>query len=87
MKAFFLAMTLYPEVQRRAQAEIDTVIGHSRLPDISDIQSLPYIEAVLMESMRWKQINVLGLPHQSIAADEFRGYHLPAGSMIVPNIW
>ena len=73
MKVFFLAMTLYPEVQRRAQAEIDTVIGHSRLPDISDIQSLPYIEAVLMESMRWKQINVLGLPHQSIAADEFGG--------------
>ncbi|RPD54265.1 cytochrome P450 [Lentinus tigrinus ALCF2SS1-6] len=86
-KVFFLAMTLYPEVQQRAQAELDAVIGPERLPSISDLPSLPYIEAILMESMRWKQINVLGFPHQSLTDDEYNGYHIPAGSMIIPNVW
>ncbi|KAI0683658.1 cytochrome P450 [Cerioporus squamosus] len=86
-KVFFLAMTLYPEVQKRAQADLDAIVGPDRLPCMNDMPSLPYIEAVLMESMRWKQINVLGFPHQSVADDEYDGYTIPAGSMIVPNVW
>ena len=55
-----LAMTLYPEVQARAQEEIDRVVGHDRLPDFSDRDNLPYVEAILMETLRWHPITPLG---------------------------
>ena len=52
MQALFLAMALYPKVQKEAQAEIDTVVGPHRFPDIEDRPSLPYINAVVKELMR-----------------------------------
>ena len=58
--AFMLAMTLYPDVQRRAQAEIDDVVGHLRLPKFSDRVRLPYIEAIVKEVVRWRPIDPLG---------------------------
>lgn len=51
---FLLAMTLYPEVQARAHAEIDRVIGN-RLPTAADRDSLPYLNAVISETLRWHQ--------------------------------
>ena len=53
-------MVLYPEVQKKAQAEIDTVIGPNRLPDFGDRPSLPYINAVVKEVMRWHLVTPLG---------------------------
>jgi cytochrome P450 len=50
--SFFLAMTLYPEIQKRAQEEIDLVIG-DRLPCIADRERLPYTEALMAEILRW----------------------------------
>ena len=58
---FILAMTLYPEVQRKAQAEIDQIVGNSRLPDFSDEAVLPYVQAVLKEVLRWHPVTPLGL--------------------------
>ena len=46
-------MALYPEVQKKAQAEIDSMVGPHRLPDFEDRPSLPYIDAIVKESMRW----------------------------------
>ena len=54
-------MTLYPEVQRKAQAEIDQIVGNSRLPDFSDEVTLPYVQAVLKEVLRWHPVTPLGL--------------------------
>ncbi|KAI0037869.1 cytochrome P450, partial [Auriscalpium vulgare] len=48
-RTFFLMLALYPDVQTRAQAEIDAVIGRERLPSFSDRASLPYIEAMCKE--------------------------------------
>ena len=53
-------MALYPEVQKKAQAEIDTIIGPNRLPDFHDRPSLPYINAVIKESARWNVVLPLG---------------------------
>ena len=53
-------MALYPEVQKKAQAEIDAVVGPDRLPEFEDRPSLPYINAVIKESMRWKLVTPLG---------------------------
>ena len=55
-------MALYPEVQKKAQAEIDAVVGPNRLPDFHDRPSLPYINAVVKESSRWNLVVPLGRP-------------------------
>jgi hypothetical protein len=55
-----LALTLYPEIQRKVQAEIDQIVGNSRLPDFSDEAALPYVQAVLKEVLRWHPVAPLG---------------------------
>ncbi|KAG1719246.1 cytochrome P450 [Suillus paluster] len=60
LMAFAFAMMSYPDVQRRAQAEIDSVVGRDRLPTFEDRASLPYVESVLRETWRWHPIVPLG---------------------------
>jgi len=61
VQSFFLAMALYPEVQKKAQTEINTVIGNNQLPDFSDRDALPYTNAIVKEAMRWQPVTPLGL--------------------------
>ncbi|KAG8770361.1 hypothetical protein FRC12_004305 [Ceratobasidium sp. 428] len=63
ISTFFIAMIYYPKVQAIAQAEIDRVIGQDRLPTYSDRSSLPYIEALYKEVLRWRPVGPLGVPH------------------------
>lgn len=65
---FFLAMTRNPEVQKRAQREIDAVIGSDRLPTIADRDSLPYIRALVSEVFRWHPIAPIGTQAQQVVA-------------------
>ena len=60
VQTLFLAMALYPEAQKKAQAEIDTVVGSDRLPDFQDRPSLPYINAIVKELTRWNSVTPLG---------------------------
>ena len=60
LHSFVLAMVLYPEVQRKAQAEIDSVVGKDRLPDFGDQPLLPYVTAILEEALRWHPVVPLG---------------------------
>lgn len=53
-------MVLYPEVQKKAQAEIDGIIALNRLPTWEDRESLPYIDAICRELLRWQPITPLG---------------------------
>jgi cytochrome P450 len=53
-------MVLYPEVQKRAQEEIDSVLGHGHLPQFGDEDALPYVKAVLHEVLRWNPPAPLG---------------------------
>jgi len=57
---FLLAMVLHPEVQAKAQAEIDRVVGKNRLPDFDDRSALPYLDAVLRETLRWHPVAPMG---------------------------
>ena len=54
-------MVLYPDVQAKAQRYIDAAIGEGRLPDYNDRESLPYIEAIVNEVLRWKPVVPLGM--------------------------
>ncbi|KAH9983873.1 cytochrome P450 [Russula vinacea] len=87
LEIFILAMTLYPEVQRKAQAEIDSVVGNSRLPDYSDQDALPYIQAVLKEVLRWHPVTPLSIFHKVTMSDVYEGHFIPAGSTVIPNVW
>ncbi|EJF60847.1 cytochrome P450 [Dichomitus squalens LYAD-421 SS1] len=85
--AFVIAMALYPDVQAKAQAELEHVCGKSRLPEMADMDSLPYIQAIMREVLRWHAIAPLSLPHVAIADDEYNGYFIPKGSLIIANAW
>jgi len=84
---FFLAMVLYPDSQRKAQAEIDRVIGNDRLPAFDDQLNLPYVDALVKEVLRWNPVVPLGLPHVAAEDDVYEGYFIPKGSTVFANIW
>ncbi|KAJ5378228.1 uncharacterized protein N7496_005637 [Penicillium cataractarum] len=87
IETFFLAMTLFPEVQRKAQEEIDRVLGPGRLPTVTDRSRLPYIDAIVKEVLRWHPVAPMGIPHMSVEDDRWEGFYIPKGSLIMPNIW
>ena len=60
MSSLFLALVLFPRVQRRAQAELDAVVGRDRLPTFDDRPRLPYMEALCKELMRWNMVTPIG---------------------------
>ncbi len=60
MSSFFLAMTLYPDVRKKAQAELDAVVGPHRLPTFADWENLPYLDAVRKEVLRWATVTPFG---------------------------
>ncbi|OBT69090.1 hypothetical protein VE03_01398 [Pseudogymnoascus sp. 23342-1-I1] len=84
---FFLAMSVFPEVQKKAEEELDRVIGSRRLPVSADRDNLPYIMAVMKETHRWHSAGPMGVPHASTAEDTCRGYRIPKGAIMFPNIW
>ncbi|KAL0960005.1 hypothetical protein HGRIS_011657 [Hohenbuehelia grisea] len=81
---FVLAMVLYPECQKRAQAEIDAVVG-DRMPDFSDRPALPYVECLIQEVLRWQPALPSGVPHRSTQDDVYKGMFIPKGSIVVAN--
>ena len=87
MATFFLAMTIFPNAQRKAQEEIDSVTGGSRMPTLRDRNRLPYVEALVQECYRWHPIAPMGLPHVATNDDICEGYFIPKGAMLLANIW
>ncbi|KAJ5111438.1 hypothetical protein N7532_001973 [Penicillium argentinense] len=87
IETFFLAMTLFPEIQQKAQEEIDNVLGSSQLPKMADRARLPYVDALVKEVLRWHPVAPMGIPHMSVEEDTWEGYRIPKGSLIMPNIW
>lgn len=80
-------MILHPEVQTRAQDQLDAVVGPDRLPQLSDRPSLPYVHAVVKELLRWHNVLPLGLPHSAAKEDEYRGWRIPSGATVLINSW
>lgn len=58
-----MAMAMYPDAQRKAQEELDRVVGTNRLPDFGDWEDLIYIKALIIKSLRWHQVTPLGMFH------------------------
>ena len=87
LQAVLLALCLHPDVLKKAQAELDAVVGPTRLPEFSDSDSLIYLNAVIKESLRWLSVSPLGQSHYTMVDDEFAGYFIPAGTILQGNIW
>lgn len=84
---FTLAMIRYPEVQRKAQEEIDRVVGTGRLPSFEDREKLPYLNALVKETQRYWPIAPMGFPHNATDDLEYNGLHIPKGAMLLPAVW
>lgn len=80
-------MVAFPEVQKSAQRELDAVIGRSRVPSFADYDHLPYIRALVKETLRWHSAFPIGAPHRCMQDDWYNGYFIPAGSMLIANVW
>ncbi|TFK65534.1 cytochrome P450 [Pluteus cervinus] len=83
----FLALTLYPDVQRKAREEILRVVGTNRLPNLQDRPSLPYLDAIFREILRWRPPVPLGIPHKVSRDEVYNGHFIPAGTIILTNYW
>lgn len=87
MGTFILAMVQNPHVQAKAQAEIDALLHGARLPHFNDFDSLPYLNAIVKECLRWNPVVPLAFPHRLEEDDIYNDYHLPAGAIVLPNTW
>ncbi|KZV76681.1 cytochrome P450 [Peniophora sp. CONT] len=84
---FTLCMVLNQEAQTRAQAEIQRIVGHERLPTLDDRKDLPYVNALIKEVLRWAPPAPLGLPHTVVKDDRYEGLYIPKHSMVFANVW
>ncbi|CAG7852153.1 SubName: Full=Uncharacterized protein {ECO:0000313/EMBL:CCA72098.1} [Serendipita indica DSM 11827] len=82
---FLHTMFIYPEVTKKMQSEIDSVVGRDRSPTVKDRNDLPYSNAVWKEAIRYKCSMPLGIPHSSNEDQLINGYFIPKGSIINPN--
>ncbi|KZT35768.1 cytochrome P450 [Sistotremastrum suecicum HHB10207 ss-3] len=87
VNSFIVAMAMYPEVQMKARKELDDFLRGERLPNIDDMPFLPYLLAVMKESLRIRLVAPLGLPHATIADDVYKGMFIPKGAMVLTDMW
>jgi cytochrome P450 len=73
-------------IQERLQKEIDEVIPKHRLPSLDDQPKLPFVEATILEIMRFRTIVPIAIPHLTLCDSEVCGYFIPAGTQVFPNI-
>jgi len=92
MITFFLAMAMSPDSQARAQKEIDQLLGSkdgsglTRLPLYSDREKLPFVEAIVLELVRWGCVGPLGLPHSVEKDDVYQGMRIPKKTLVLVNM-
>lgn len=81
-----LFMALYPEIQEKVHAEIDSVIGQWQQPSMASRESLPYTNAVIHEVQRMGNILPLNVPREVTVDTTLAGYHLPKGTVVLTNL-
>ncbi|KAF2324310.1 hypothetical protein GH714_012249 [Hevea brasiliensis] len=75
------------EILKKAQNEIDNVIGHDRLMTESDTLKIPYLHCIISEVMRMYPPGPLLVPHESSEECSIGGYRVPPGTMLIVNMW
>ncbi|TFK45362.1 cytochrome P450 [Heliocybe sulcata] len=86
IEVLFLAMTIHPDEQKKAQAELDAVVGSGQAPCLADRERLPYVQALYLETLRFYTFGPTGLPHLALEDDVHEEYFIPKGSIIMTNV-
>ncbi|CAE6472167.1 unnamed protein product [Rhizoctonia solani] len=84
---FVAAMVLNPDVQAKAQNELDDVLGPTSLPTMADHERLPYIRNLIQEVLRWQPVAPTAIPHGCWKDDNYRGYDIKKGTVVIGNVW
>ncbi|KAK7051589.1 hypothetical protein VNI00_004568 [Paramarasmius palmivorus] len=87
LQSLLLFLTAHPEVQRKAQAELDRVVGNQRLPVLEDFDNLPYLQAIIKETHRIRPIAPIAIPHATTQPEQYGGYTIPQGAAIFSNTY
>ncbi|KAK7051593.1 hypothetical protein VNI00_004572 [Paramarasmius palmivorus] len=87
LQTLILFLTAYPEVQQKAQAELDRVVGAERLPTLKDFDNLPYLQAIVKEAHRIRPVAPVGIPHATTQIENYEGYIIPSGTAIFFNTY
>jgi len=85
--SFVVAILLRPDVQKRAQQELDAVTRRERLPTFEDRPDLPFVDAICKEVLRWRPVTPLALPHATTKDNVYEGFFIPAGALVFGNSW
>ncbi|GLU04175.1 hypothetical protein SLE2022_213360 [Rubroshorea leprosula] len=75
------------EVLKKAQAEIDDVVGKNRLVEESDLSRLPHLHCVINETLRMYPASPLLFPHESSKDCVVGGFRIPCGTTLLVNLW
>ncbi|KAK3166005.1 hypothetical protein QOZ80_1AG0040370 [Eleusine coracana subsp. coracana] len=81
------ALLNHPDLLKKAQEEIDTHVGGSRLLDKNDLPHLPYLHCIINETLRLYTATPMLLPHEASTDCKIHGYDVPAGSMLLVNAY
>lgn len=82
-----LYMVKYPHIQNNVQSELDGIINRGRSPHFADFSELPYLAAVIQESLRHSPSAYMSLQYQTEAEVPLRGYSVPQGTYVFHNLW
>jgi len=85
--SFVVAILLRPDVQKRAQQELDAVTRRERLPTFEDRPDLPFVDAICKEVLRWRPVTPLALPHATTKDNVYEGFFIPEGALVFGNSW
>ncbi|XP_056637719.1 methyl farnesoate epoxidase [Diorhabda sublineata] len=83
----FLYLILYPDVQKKAQEEIDRVIGKDRNPSLDDRPKMPYVECIALESLRMFGGRAFTVPHRALRDTYLCGYRIPKDVLVIANLY
>jgi len=82
-----MAAARFPEAQKKAQEQLDLVVGQDRMPSFGDLDDLPYVNAFVLESYRWRPVSAGGFVHRATEDIQYNGYLIPKGASVVGNHW
>ncbi|KAL1659562.1 cytochrome P450 [Schizophyllum commune] len=85
LTTFIFAIVNHLDVQEKAHAELDAVVGPNRLPEMEDRKNLPYVERIVQETFRFWPAVPLGVPHKSMEDDVYDDMFIPKGSLLLFN--
>ncbi|KAF8649401.1 hypothetical protein AX16_005842 [Volvariella volvacea WC 439] len=82
-----MCLVAYPEKQKKAQEEVDRVVGSQRAPTWDDIPNLPYVRALIEEVQRFRPVANLGLPHEMVRDEIVDGHLYPKDAVLWMNLY